>query len=215
MNQQGYPQNQYSATPDDGFQKIGSDSTDTSNRGGKWRFEDPGKHFLEGVLVRKVFGHKGKYGISNFYVVKSATDNMEYVVGGTALLDDRMKQIPDGSFVRIIYQGRHQEKNYKMFEVYVNRNYNPNSYVAQAPQQPQYQQPTSPAPQQPQYQPPVPQQPQYQPPVPQQPQQPQQPPQQWQASPQPPAPSSPFGNVTPFSGGQAGQQQEGYTAPPF
>ena len=158
---------------------------------------------------------------SAVYVMQSLHDNTEYMISTNGLLADRLAVVPLGHIVKIVYQGLHPVKKYKLYEVFhkAPQGMMPAGVPAPGPQVPapgyggypqpqqQYAQPQNPPmpnatpmyppqapPQYPQpTQPPVqqPVQQQYAPQPPVQQQYAPQPPVQQQYAPQPPAYSQP------------------------
>lgn len=71
---------------------------------------------IEGIYTKKeVF--EGKYGESIKYIINS--NGEDYGVFSSASLDRQFKNIPEGSYVWIVYKGEETSKNGRPVKVYV------------------------------------------------------------------------------------------------
>lgn len=114
----------------------------------------PGQAYC-GVITRKILDKAGKFGISDLYFFKrviggtTAEGNLQFketsdmIAAESNMLKERIRDIADGSLVIITYNGQHETKRYKFWDVKVDANYKPqgsnfNSNTAQQTQQQGY-----------------------------------------------------------------------------
>lgn len=111
----------------------------------------PGQSYC-GVITRKILDKAGKFGISDLYFFKrviggtTAEGNLQFketsdmIAAESNMLKERIRDIADGSLVIITYNGQHETKRYKFWDVKVDANYKPqgsnfNSNTARQTQQ--------------------------------------------------------------------------------
>ena len=72
---------------------------------------------LEGYYINKET-FEGQFGETTKYVIESADDDTKYGVYGSASLDRQFKNIPEGCFVWITYDGKVTSKNGRLVNQY-------------------------------------------------------------------------------------------------
>lgn len=104
---------------DDGYDEVSG-----GNRYDKWDFTKPDKAILECVLMeRRAMPNQKGAGTYDLYTVIHAVTKKPYVVFCAKVLEDKLKNIPLYSLVKIVFEGTHPTKRYYLFKVHLNRNF--------------------------------------------------------------------------------------------
>lgn len=110
---------------------IGNDYEEVQNgaKYPKWDFKESGKSELEAIIMdkKRITSQNGEVTLVTF-INKNTKEPGVFFCG--TVLEDKLKQVPVHSCIKIVYEGKHPQKKYYQFKVFTNKafRFSPDEY---------------------------------------------------------------------------------------